>query len=161
MASSHIYFFLFLFPQCPGFSWDRINFLHSSWYGVCFGFLIKTLVIMHHSFSCCRAVLPQTQGLSASHAAAPEWRLGMQEIGSGQSQNIWPKLTRVTRVTLPGKLSLSQPMSFLAFAVPEGNCPREYPILCCPRGEWLNGCVGAWLLAGVNPQHFLNCLQVS
>lgn len=53
------------------------------------------------------------------------------------------------------KLSLSQPVSFLAFAVPLLSL-----VLLGKEGrERVSSCVGAWLLAGVSAQHLLNRLH--
>lgn len=47
-----------------------------------------------------------------------------------------------------------EPRVFLAFAVPTLSAGRE-------RGRRVSGCVGAWLLAKVNPLHMVTSMILS
>ena len=60
--------------------------------GLCFGFVLETVLIIQRCFCCCWAVLKQTQGLfSFSYCPASEESGGAQEAGRGHSQDSWPK----------------------------------------------------------------------
>lgn len=61
----------------------------------CFGFLMKTVVIRHRCFGCCRAVLAESQGLfSSSRSPASEEAAGAPGAGRGHSQDSWHSLAR-------------------------------------------------------------------
>lgn len=61
-----------------GFGWVRANFLHSRLYLVlCFGFVLKTLLIIQECFSYCWAVLIESRPFSVSHSTPPASRLGI------------------------------------------------------------------------------------
>lgn len=43
--------------ECPGFSWDRDDFLYSVWHDAVFLLQEKNILIKQQYFSCCWAVL--------------------------------------------------------------------------------------------------------
>lgn len=57
-----------------------------------FGLLVRLVVIAQGCFSCCRAVLTQSQAFSAPHATLPVRRLGVsQELGRDTSRTADPR----------------------------------------------------------------------
>ena len=63
--------------------------------GLCFGFVLKTVLIIQECFSYCWAVLTQSQGLCCfSHHPTSEEAGGAQEAGRGHSWDSWPQLTK-------------------------------------------------------------------
>ena len=65
-----------IYGCCAGFDWSRVNFLHRSYMGLCFGFVLETVLIIQECFSYCWAVLTQRQGLFCSEHLRwlPAWK---------------------------------------------------------------------------------------
>ena len=64
--------------HCPGFSSDSVDFPHSVWFWLYFGFRRKTVLITQQCFNCW-AVLYRAKDVSASCAALLEMGLGMKK----------------------------------------------------------------------------------
>ena len=63
--------------------------------GLCFGFVLKTVLITQGCFRYCWAVLTQSQGLFCfSPHPTSEQAGGAQEAGRGHSRDSWPQLTK-------------------------------------------------------------------
>ena len=63
--------------------------------GLCFGFVLRTVLITQGCFCYCWAVLTQSQGLfCSSHHPTSEWAGGAQGVGRGHSRDSWPQLTK-------------------------------------------------------------------
>ena len=62
--------------------------------GLCFRFVLKTVLVTQGCFNYCQVVLTQGQGLFCfSPRSTSEWAGGAQEAGRGHGQDSWPKLT--------------------------------------------------------------------
>ena len=63
--------------------------------GLCFGFVLKTALIIEGRFHYCWAVLTESQGLfCCSHHPTSKLARSAQEAGRGRSQDSWPELTK-------------------------------------------------------------------
>lgn len=69
------------------FGWDRAIFFTEPRVMLCFGFLVKRMVMACWRFSCCRAVLRRAEGVSAPYAALPAKGWGARGAGRGQNQH--------------------------------------------------------------------------
>jgi len=69
--------------------------------GLCFTFVLKTVLISQGWFSHCWAVLTESQGLFcfSPHPTSKEVG-GVQEVGRGCNWNSWPPLTKGTLHTI-------------------------------------------------------------
>jgi len=83
---------------CPGFGWDRVDFLHDIVWSYALGaFWRKTMLMTHQCFSCCSAVLHRTKDISVSQLLLLSclWGGGGQkELGGDRTRAAdlhWPK----------------------------------------------------------------------
>lgn len=44
---------VFLVAMCAHFGWDGVNFLHSNWSGLCFCFVLETVLLTQGCFPYC------------------------------------------------------------------------------------------------------------
>lgn len=74
--------------NCTGFGWNRVNFLHSSFTVLCFGFVTKPVLVTQGGFSCSWEVLVQCGNLLFFLLRLPhqEEGGGAQEVGRQHSQ---------------------------------------------------------------------------
>lgn len=78
---------IFVIPKCIGFGWSKVNFLHSSYYGLCFVFVLKAVLVMQGHLSCCWAGLSQSQGLFYSSDCPAVRRLVVHKELGGDRQD--------------------------------------------------------------------------
>ena len=91
----------FSYCSCPGFSWDTVDFLPSSWCDPVLWLYKKGSVHKQWCCSCCWAVLYRAKDVSASHITLPSRMLGKAQVAErGQNQDNWPKLARGTFHTM-------------------------------------------------------------
>lgn len=85
-----------IIKRSHGFGWDRINVLCRGSHNTVFWIFDEncgdnTLIF----FSCCRAVLKQSQGLFCFlYCPTSKEAGGTQEVGNRHSQDSWPRLTK-------------------------------------------------------------------
>ena len=79
--------------------------------GLCFGFVLKTVLIIQRCFSYCWAVLTQRQGLFCLSPHPPARRLGGTRSWEGHSRDSWPQLTKGMFHTMPHDVVLSNKSS--------------------------------------------------
>ena len=90
--------------HCAGFGWDRVNFLHSSWYGAMFwicagnsGDNTRIFVLQWDNtvFAIAEQRLDRVKAFAASHTTPPARRLGVhKKLGgdtAGTADPTWPK----------------------------------------------------------------------
>jgi len=73
---------LLLVATCAGFGWDRVNFLHSSWYGATFWICADHSVDDTGMFS---LLLSRIKASSASRPTPPASRLGLHKKMGGDA----------------------------------------------------------------------------
>lgn len=80
---------------CPDFDGIELVFFVAAYTGLCFGFVLKTVLMIPRCFSCCWAVPAQVKAFSDSfHAASQASRIRLRKnLGRGQNWSCWPQLT--------------------------------------------------------------------
>ena len=93
--TSNVFYSLMLFASVLVLAGIELIFFIVASMGMCFAFVLRTVLIAQGCFSYCWAVLTQSQGLccSSPHPASEEAG-GAQGVGRGHSRDSWPQLTK-------------------------------------------------------------------